>query len=57
MVDSCMLRTGGQGGAVQIGAGVKDGGVLKESRRWWWCPGHRDDNGWKFLEILLSVGR
>jgi hypothetical protein len=46
--------------AVIFGAGVEEGGVLKEGRRQWSCSGLsecRDGNRWKFLEILLSVGR
>jgi hypothetical protein len=37
-------------------AEVEDEGVLEDSRRWH-CLGRRDDGRWKFLEILLGVGR
>jgi hypothetical protein len=36
--------------------GVGDRGVLEDSR-WRRCLGCKDGNRWKFLEILLSVGR
>jgi hypothetical protein len=42
--------------ATRSKARVKNGGVLEDGKRRW-CPGCRDDNRWKFLEILLSVGR
>jgi hypothetical protein len=44
----------GSGMATSSRGRVKDGGVLRDSRRW--CLGHRDDDRWKILEFLLSVG-
>jgi hypothetical protein len=45
----------GSGMATSSRGRVKYGGALRDSMQR--CLGHRDDDRWKILEFLLSVGR